>query len=83
MSGAGAEWSHLTIPPARHERTVGGVTNQPVPTDDELKRTLLEAARLQAQVLRWVTNLGPAVLAVALCVAIVFAGGWVADAVGR
>jgi hypothetical protein len=55
----------------------------PVPTDDELKRTQLEAARLQAQVLRWVMNVGAAVLALAFVVAFVFAGGWVADTVGR
>ena len=59
------------------------MTNQPVPTDDELKRTQLEAARLQAQVLRGVMNVGAAVLTLAFIVAVIYAGGWVASEVGR
>jgi hypothetical protein len=56
---------------------------RPVPTDDELKRTVMEAARLQTQALRWAMNLGGAVLALALCAVIIYAGGWVASEVGK
>lgn len=58
------------------------MTQKPVPTDDELKRTVMEAARLQAQSLRWVMNVGSVALALALCVVVAIAGAWVVDAIG-
>lgn len=53
----------------------------PIPSDEELKRAVLEAARLQTKMINLILNVGSVVLAVVLCVVIVRAAQWVIDSV--
>jgi hypothetical protein len=53
----------------------------PIPSDEELKRAVLEAARLQTKMINLILNVGSVVLAIALCVVVIRAAQWVIDSV--
>lgn len=61
-------------------RTIGQPTTEQ-PTDDDVKQAVWQAAQLQTQMLRRITNAGAVGLALVLCIVVAWAGGWVVDAI--